>query len=173
MAAVPVSPRVLAVKRVLKLVGPGLLALALGACAAFDREHPQATAKEGDLLVKVENQRVELIHTFRQGEPNGLFDGVVKVSEKGKKDQLQEVNVICSLPNDPQWPSYDNLYGRAITKVSEAKGRTGETGWQILFHFDGRTEQRMGSNPGPWTAQLRDNLCRRGRFDDRPKRSQN
>jgi len=171
MAAVPPSARVLASRHGLPLLGAGVLAMGLNACAALDREHPQATAKEGEMLVKVDNQRVQLIKTFRQGEPNGLFDGVVNVSEKGKTDQLQEVNVVCSLPNDPQWPNYDNLYGRAITKASQAAGRTGETGWQILFHFDGQTEQRMGSNPGPWTGQLRDNLCRRGRFDDRPKRS--
>ena len=82
--------------------------------------------------------------------------------------QLLELNAVCSMPQSPGWPAYDNLYGRAIQRGEEAKGTTGTTSWQVLFHFDGRQEARMGSSPGPWLARLRDNLCRRGDFDDRP-----
>jgi hypothetical protein len=110
---------------------------------------------------------VRLAHAFRTAEPNALVDGVVRVEAKGDQ-QLLEVNAVCSMPNTPNWPSYDNLFGRPIHRVQEAKGATGTTRWQVLFHYDGRVETRMGGSPGPWLARLRDNLCRRGDFDDRP-----
>jgi hypothetical protein len=73
------------------------------------------------------------------------------------------------MPDLPNWPSYDNLYGKALGSAEESKGKRGNTQWQVLYHFNSPQEVKMGSNPGPWTSRLRDNLCRRGDFDDRPK----
>lgn len=150
--------------RLLVMLG---LSLGLGACQGGAAETPQAKAKPGDLLVREADVSVTLVKPFRQGEPNGLFDGVVSVARSGGP-VLMEINAICSLPGEPGWPPYDNLYGRPIRRVEDAAGRTGETKWQVLFNYSGRQDVRMGQKPGPWVDRLRDNLCRRGRFDDRP-----
>jgi hypothetical protein len=105
------------------------------------------------------------------GEPNGLFDGVIRVTAEGNTQPvLMEINAICSLPNEPGWPSYDNLYGRILSRAEEAEGRSGNTQWQVLYNFSGTQDVRMGQKPGPWTDRLRNNLCRREDFDDRPKK---
>jgi hypothetical protein len=146
-----------------------LLCLGLGACQRTPVEVPQAKARPGDLLVRSGAVAVTLVKPFRQGEPNGLFDGVVSLSDgAGRNPVLMEINAICSLPGEPGWPSYDNLYGRTIKRVEEATGRSGNTQWQILYNFSGPVDVRMGQKPGPWVDRLRDNLCRRGSFDDRP-----
>ncbi|MFN9989989.1 MAG: hypothetical protein ACK549_07050, partial [Cyanobacteriota bacterium] len=54
-----------------------LLGGALAGCQGLPRETPQATAKPGDGLVRVGKTVVTLVKPFRQGEPNGLFDGVI------------------------------------------------------------------------------------------------
>ena len=130
-------------------------------------ETPQSRAKVGDTLVRMEGTDVRLEHAFRPAEPNALLDGAVRVHTR-EGEQLLEINAVCSMPQAPGWPTYDNLYGRAIQRGEQAKGTTGTTNWQVLFHFEGRQEARMGSSPGPWLERLRDNLCRRGDFDDRP-----
>jgi hypothetical protein len=146
------------------------MALALSGCQMAPGETPQAKAQPGDVLVNVAGVSVRLVKPFRQGEPNGLFDGVVSLGSAGEaKPVLMEINVICSLPGEPGWPSYDNLYGRVVESAEEAKGRSGDTQWQLLFHFSGRQEVRMGQKPGPWADRLSENLCRRGSFDDRPQ----
>ncbi|MFM7265936.1 MAG: hypothetical protein ACKOZW_10180 [Cyanobium sp.] len=143
-----------------------LAATVLASCSGTG-ETPQSRAKVGDTLVRAGGVEVRLEHSFRPAEPNALLDGAVRVrSTEGQ--QLLELNAVCSMPQAPGWPTYDNLYGRAIQRGEEAKGTTGTTSWQVLFHFDGRQEARMGTSPGPWLARLRDNLCRRGAFDDRP-----
>jgi hypothetical protein len=144
----------------------GLLSTALGACGSA-RETALKNAAVGDTLVRAGDTTVMLAHAFRPGEPNALLDGAVRVRD-GAGERLLEVNAVCSLPNNPGWPAYDNLYGREIERPADAKGSSGITTWQVLFHFAGRQEARMGSSPGPWVARLRDNLCRRGDFDDRP-----
>lgn len=144
----------------------GLLSAALGACGGA-RETALKNAAVGDTLVRAGDTTVLLAHTFRPAEPNALLDGAVRVRDGGS-GRLLEVNAVCSLPNSPGWPAYDNLYGREIERPADAKGSSGSTTWQVLFHFEGRQEARMGSSPGPWLARLRDNLCRRGDFDDRP-----
>lgn len=146
-----------------------LLATTLGACGGA-RETALQHAAVGDTLVRAGDTRVVLAHTFRPAEPNALLDGAVRV-RNGSDERLLEVNAVCSLPNSPGWPPYDNLYGRAIARPGEARGTSGTTSWQVLFHFGGRPEVRMGTSPGPWLARLRDNLCRRGDFDDRPGKS--
>ena len=146
----------------------GLLGLvSLNGCGWLHREQALSTAKPGDLLVQVGQQRVELVQPFRAGEPNGLFDGVVRVRGGDQADQLVQVNGICSIPDEPQWPSYDNLYGSPMRSAATAEGRKGDTSWQVLFHFNGRREVKMGKDPGPWLGRLHDNLCRHGDFDDR------
>jgi hypothetical protein len=145
------------------------LSLGLGACQRVPSETPQAKAKPGDVLVRADGVSVTLVKPFRQGEPNGLFDGVVGLAaETGGTPVLMEINAVCSLPGEPGWPSYDNLYGRPIRRVEDATGRTGDTKWQILYNYSGPQDVRMGQKPGPWVDRLRENLCRRGRFDDRP-----
>jgi hypothetical protein len=150
----------------LTVLGAGLATAALAGCGGAG-ETPQSRARVGDTLVRAEGVAVALEHSFRPAEPNALLDGAVRVRSK-EGQQLLELNAVCSMPQAPGWPAYDNLYGRAIQRGEEAKGTTGTTSWQVLFHFDGRQEARMGSSPGPWLARLRDNLCRRGDFDDRP-----
>lgn len=153
---------------------PAALGLGLAACHLVPSETPQAKAKPGDVLVRSGSLTVTLVKPFRQGEPNGLFDGVIRVQKGANtKPELIEVNAICSLPGEPGWPGYDNLYGRSIASAEEAKGRSGDTQWQILFNFSGPQDVRMGQKPGPWADRLRDNLCRRGSFDDRPHRGAN
>jgi hypothetical protein len=146
-----------------------LLATVLGGCGG-GRETALKHAAVGDTLVRAGDTTVVLSHAFRPAEPNALLDGAVQVRD-GDGERLLEVNAVCSLPNSPGWPTYDNLYGRAIERPADAKGTSGTTSWQVLFHFEGRQEARMGTSPGPWLARLRDNLCRRGDFDDRPGKS--
>ena len=150
-----------------------LLSVGLMACQPQAKETPQATARVGDLLVHSGDDTIRLVKTFRQGEPNGLFDGVVSL-QRGDKGTptLIEINAICSLPDEPGWPSYDNLYGRTVQNADQAKGRSGDTQWQVLYHFSGRVETRIKQKPGAWVDRLRDNLCRRGPFDDRPTKAQ-
>ncbi|MEB3266179.1 MAG: hypothetical protein VKN13_06135 [Cyanobacteriota bacterium] len=148
-------------------------ALALGAtvtACGTQMETPQATARPGQVLVRVAQERVLLVAPFRAAVPNSLLDGVVRV-EGPAGQRLVEVNAVCSMPDLPGWPDYDNLYGRTIRQVTEAKGPSGRTEWQVLFPFRGQPQVRSGSTPGPWVARLRDNLCRRGEFDDRAQRS--
>jgi hypothetical protein len=148
------------------------LALSLGACQWGPKETPQAKARPGDLLVRSGGVAVTLVKPFRQGEPNGLFDGVVRLTPStGGTPALMEINAVCSLPGEPGWPSYDNLYGRPLRRVEEARGRTGDTQWQVLYNYSGRQDVRMGQKPGPWVDRLRENLCRRGEFDDRPRKA--
>jgi hypothetical protein len=157
------APCSVGVQRSLGLLG----LLALTGCGLLSREQPQSTAKPGDLLVQVGEQRVVLVQPFRGGEPNGLFDGVVKISGGSQPEQLLQVNAICSVPDDPQWPSYDNLYGTPLRSAAAAEGRKGDTSWQVLFYFNGRKVVKMGKDPGAWLGRLHDNLCRHGDFDDR------
>jgi hypothetical protein len=148
------------------------LGVTLGGCHLAATETPQAKAKPGDVLVRAGDIAVTLVKPFRQGEPNGLFDGVVSVgSPASGQTSLMEINAICSLAGEPGWPSYDNLYGRALTRAEDAKGRSGDTQWQVLFNFSGQPDVRMGQKPGPWVDRLRENLCRQGDFDDRPNKS--
>ena len=148
----------------------GLVGLLAG-CGHGHGEKPLSTAKPGDTVVVVGPERLELVQPFQPGEPNGLYHGIVRLQGgTNGKPQLYEVSAVCSMPNLPNWPNYDNLYGKALGSVQESKAQRGTTQWQILYHFNSPHEVKMGSNPGLWTARLRDNLCRRGDFDDRPKK---
>ena len=155
-------------RRLLPLLG---LVGVLAGCGNTHGEKPLSTAKPGDTVVVVGPQRLELVQPFQPGEPNGLYRGIVRLKGgTSGKPQLYEVNAVCSMPNLPNWPNYDNLYGKPLGSVEESKIQRGNTQWQVLYHFNSAPEVKMGSNPGPWTSRLRDNLCRRGDFDDRPQR---
>jgi hypothetical protein len=151
----------------------GLLSVSLTACGG-GREVPIQQAKEGDLLVKAGQSRVELVRPFKPGVPNGLYRGAVRVSQPGGAagGELHEVNAVCSIKGEPLWPTYDNLYGQPISERDQSGSATSSQRWQVLYHYDGKIETR-GTASGnaaaqPWAARLKDNLCRRGDFDDRP-----
>ncbi|MCP9791174.1 hypothetical protein KBZ20_06890 [Vulcanococcus limneticus Candia 3F8] len=149
-------------------VGVALL-LALAACGAR-REVAVQQARAGDTLVAEGDTRVDLVQAFRPGFPNGLYRGVVRVQEPGAPagGQLYTLSGICSVRNQPGWPTYDNLYGHRIDNLAEAERPASKKQGQVLYHFDGRIEASGGFIPTAWMQRLKDNLCRRGDFDDRP-----
>jgi hypothetical protein len=151
----------------LEALGVWTLTLALSACGGTPEVAVQK-AKVGELLVRAGDTRVWLAKGFQAGVPNGLYKGVVRVesSAQGSTGQLHQVSAVCSMKNLPGWPTYDNLYGNALTNVAEAGQFRDEGRWQLLYHFDGRTESSGPLNQQAWTDRLRDNLCRRGDFDD-------
>ena len=69
-------------------------------------------AEPGDALVIDGETTITLTQAFRPGTPNGLFDGGVLVSTPGVEERNAEVNAVCSMPDLPNWPNYDNIYGR-------------------------------------------------------------
>jgi hypothetical protein len=147
----------------------GLLGLALTSCGK-PQEVAIQHAKVGDLLVQSQQTRVELVRPFRPGVPNGLYGGAVRVREPAGAPggSIHEVNVVCSMAGVPGWPSYDNLYGEPTRNPPKAVSGPSPSRWQILYHYDGRIEANGKLAPHPWTTRLKDNLCRRGDFDDRP-----
>lgn len=144
-----------------------LLLAGLSACGG-PKEVAVQNASLGDPLVEADGTRVELAQTFRPGVSNGLYKGAVRLHGPGQpaEGSLHALNAVCSLADTPGWPPYDNLYGYPIEKVAEARELSGKSRWQILYHFDGRIEGSGDLEPQAWTARLRDNLCRRGDFDD-------
>ncbi len=141
--------------------------LALSACGGR-REVAVQDAALGDPLVEVDGVRVALAKTFQPGVSNGLYKGAVRVSGRGQMGEgtLYALNAVCSLEDSPGWPPYDNLFGYPIAAVSEAEPLSAQQRWQILYHFDGRIESKGELKPQPWMARLKDNLCRRGDFND-------
>ncbi len=146
-----------------------LLGVSIAACSAGPRETPIQKASAGDLLVEAGQSRVELVKPFSPGVANGQYKGIVKVTTKGGSPatQLYEVSAICSLPDQPHWPDYDNLYGNPIASVEKAGTFSDKDRWQILYHFDGRIEKKGNLKSDEWASKLKDNLCRKGSFDDR------
>ena len=131
-----------------------------------NKEIRVSDAKPGDTLVVVEDERIVLVDKFKPGQPNGLFDGSVKIISKNKPERLTEVNAICSMPDLPNWPEYDNIYGRWLEPGEAAGIEGGDTDWQLLIYFDG-SEQNKGSEPAPaWAQHLAQNACRKGEFQD-------
>jgi hypothetical protein len=159
------QPRGISISR-LPLGALGLLTLLLSACGGR-RETLAQGAGAGDLLVKAGETRVELVAPFQPGVANGLYKGVVKVSQPGGESRLFRVNGVCSLKGQPGWPTYDNLFGDPISDVKKIDAGPSPQRWQVFYHFDGRTESNNKLTIQPWMARLKDNLCRRGDFDDR------
>lgn len=146
----------------------------LAGCAA-QNEKPAHLAKPGDLLVRTSSgQEVRLVKPFRAGVPNGLYGGVIDVittsTDGRERTERIDANAVCSVEGVPGWPDYDNVYGSIHN--SEQTVAEDQERWQVLLHFDGRAEVRtddgLESSPLEWAPRLRDNLCRKGDFDDRP-----
>ena len=131
-----------------------------------NKEIRVSDAKPGDTLVVVGDERIVLVERFKPGQPNGLFDGSVKIISKNKPERLTEVNAICSMPNLPNWPAYDNVYGRWLKKGEKPGIIGGKTDWQQLIYFT-ETNQSKGRTHVPhWAKRLAQNLCRKGDFSD-------
>lgn len=149
----------------------GLLAclgLVLAGCGAPSKEVAIQKAKPGDLLVEVDGSRVELVRAFTPGVANGLHKGVVKLTSGAAdaKGQLYETTAICSVKGEPGWQAYDNIFGDPISNLNAKRAFPVKNRWQFLFHFDGRTEKIGTLEPSGWVSRLKDNLCRKGDFDD-------
>ena len=146
-----------------------LIALSMTAmqgCTNPVKETPSHEAALGDTLVVAGDAEVRLTHAFKPGQPNGLFDGGISVTTNGSEALQAEVNAVCSMPDLPNWPQYDNIYGRWL-KDGEIPGvEGGKTDWQLLLYFDGQTKEQ-GRKPAPaWAERLAQNLCRKGDFQD-------
>ncbi|KEF42062.1 MAG: hypothetical protein ER33_08040 [Cyanobium sp. CACIAM 14] len=153
----------------------GLLAalgMALAGCSSSTREVAIQNARTGDLLVEAGGHRVELVRPFQPGVANGQYKGVVKVSpaDAGGPPQLHEVSAVCSVEGQPGWPTYDNIYGNPINDPSVKAPFSAKDRWQILYHFDGRVEKIGALAEDGWASRLKDNLCRKGDFNDTVKR---
>ncbi len=143
-----------------------LLTLLLSACGE-PAEIAIKDAKANDLLVKSGQTRVILVAPFQPGVANGLYKGVIQVSQPDGQSRLFRVNAVCSIKNEPGWPTYDNLFADPIADRQQAAALgASPQRWQIFYHFDGRVEPNRKVKPEPWMARLKDNLCRRGDFDD-------
>lgn len=151
--------------RLLRVASGGLLALLLPACDGH-REIAVKDARVGDLLVKAGDTQVVLKAPFQPGVANGLYKGVVGVSQQGGQEQLHRVNAVCSIKGEPGWPAYDNLFGDPVSDLAKMDIGASPNRWQIFYHFDGRVESNGKLAAQPWMARLKDNLCRRGEFDD-------
>ncbi|QEY32646.1 hypothetical protein EVJ50_10840 [Synechococcus sp. RSCCF101] len=125
-------------------------------------------AEPGDLLVSVAGERVYLAGSFEPGVPNGLYDGEVRVVGPEGDERHAEVNAVCSMPDLPGWPAYDNIYGRWLETPGSAGEEGGDTHWQTLLPFEGEPSE-SGPEPSPaWAQRLARNLCRKGSFSDTP-----
>ena len=151
-----------------------LTTLGIHGCKSAPEEVKVKDAEPGDILVIVDGASVELTHPFKPGLPNGLYDGGVVVKGAGNDQRQVEVNAICSMPDLPNWPEYDNIYGRWLEDGEEPGVAGGDTDWQLLMHFDGK-EVNKGKEKAPsWAKRLASNLCRKGDFQDtKPNTSNN
>ena len=147
-----------------------LLATALGlrcqACNGAPTETRLHEAKPGDTLVIDGETTITLTKAFRPGTPNGRFDGGVSVSTPGVDGRSAEVNAVCSMPDLPNWPDYDNIYGRWLESGEDPGAKGGDTDWQLLIYFDGTNQNKGGEEAPPWAHRLAQNACRKGEFSD-------
>ena len=142
------------------------LAVTCQGCQTQTEETRLHTAKPGDVLVVVEDITVTLTKAFKPGTPNGLFDGGVEISSNGPTTQKAEVNVVCSMPDLPNWPDYDNIYGRWLKKDELPGDQGGKTDWQLLLKFNS-DEINKGREEAPaWAKRVAQNACRKGDFRD-------
>ena len=114
-------------------------------------------ASVGDTLVVVEDAEVRLTHAFKPGQPNGLFDGGISVTTNGSVTLQAEVNAVCSMPDLPNWPAYDNIYGRRLADGETPGVEGGKTDWQLLLYFSGESKEK-GREP-VLAKRLAHNLC--------------
>lgn len=144
------------------------VAIALAGCGTTPKEVAIQNAKPGDLLVEADGSRVVLVRAFTPGIANGLHKGVVKITPSAgdTQGQMYEITAICSVKGEPGWPTYDNIYGDPISDLKVKRPIPGKDRWQVLYHFDGRTEKIRKFDYGSWVSRLKNNLCRKGDFDD-------
>ena len=147
------------------LAGMIIACLSITSCSS-KKEIKIADATPGDTLAIVKDETVVLVSEFKPGQPNGLFDGGIKVDSKGKPTRLAEVNVVCSMPNLPNWPEYDNIYGRWLEDGEQPGEKGGDTDWQLLIYFDGDKKSTGEGEVPSWASRLAQNLCRKGDFRD-------
>ena len=148
------------------LAGIIIACVSITSCSA-KKETKIANAKPGDTLTIVGDTSVILDSPFKPGQPNGLFDGGVKVNSNGRQSRLAEVNVVCSMPNLPNWPEYDNIYGRWLEDGERAGNKGGDTDWQLLVYFNG-DQKSTGKEEAPtWALRISQNLCRKSDFRDK------
>ena len=131
-----------------------------------NKEIRVSDAKPGDTLVIVGDERIVLVERFKPGQPNGLFDGSVKIISKNKPERFTEVNAICSMPDLPNWPEYDNIYGRWLEEDETPGSEGGDTDWQLLIYFNGTTQNKGRQEAPTWAQRLAKNACRKEDFRD-------
>ncbi|WP_206749774.1 hypothetical protein [Synechococcus sp. UW179A] len=129
-------------------------------------EVPAKSAKVGEVLVATDDAQVVLTAPFRAGQPNGLYDGGVKIETPSAGTTHYEINAICSMPGLEGWPDYDNIYGKTISNPSDAGQEGGNTEWQLLLKFNGEDISKGKEKPPAWAKRLAQNLCRKGDFND-------
>ena len=129
-------------------------------------EIPAQRAKVGDVLITTDDVEVVLTAPFKPNQPNGLYDGGVKIKSTSTETTHHEVNAICSMPGLEGWPDYDNIYGKTINSPSDAGQEGGNTEWQLLLKFSGENISTGKKKPPAWAKRLAQNLCRKGDFDD-------
>ena len=93
-------------------------------------------------------------------------DQSVSASSAGLDAIRAEVNAVCSMPDLPNWPDYDNIYGRWLESGEAPGAEGGNTDWQLLIYFDGTTQNKGGEEAPPWAQRLAQNACRKGDFSD-------
>ena len=148
------------------LISAVALLMPFQGCKTTPKEVKYQDAQPGDVLVVSDNTMIELSHPFKGGEPNGLFDGGVIVIEPDNTRKQIEINVVCSMPDLPNWPEYDNIYGRWLETDEKPGVDGGDTDWQLLMYFDGNLVNQGKEEAPPWAKRLAENLCRKGDFQD-------
>ena len=154
------------------LISAVVLTMSFQGCKSSPKEVKYQDAEPGDALVVSDDTTIELSHAFKGGEPNGLFDGGVIVIEPGNGRRFIEINAVCSMPDLPDWPDYDNIYGRWLEADEEPGVDGGDTDWQLLMYFDGRSVNQGKQEAPSWAKRLAENLCRKGDFEDKPAKNQ-
>jgi hypothetical protein len=154
------------------LVSAVVLTMPFQGCKSLPKEVKYQNAEPGDALVVSEGTTIELSHAFKAGEPNGLYDGGVIVDEPDNGRRLIEINAVCSMPDLPNWPEYDNIYGRWLEADEEPGVDGGDTDWQLLMYFDGRLVNQGKQEAPSWAKRLAENLCRKGDFEDESAKNQ-
>ena len=150
-----------------KMLAGILIACVSVTSCSTKKETKISNAQPGDTLAIVGDTSVILDSPFKPGQPNGLFDGGIKVDSKGQATRFAEVNVVCSMPDLPNWPEYDNIYGRWLEDNEQAGEKGGETDWQLLVYFNGNKKSTGKEEAPSWALRVSQNLCRKSDFRDK------
>ena len=70
------------------------------------------------------------------------------------------------MPDLPNWPQYDNIYGRRVTDGETPGVDGGKPDRQLLLYPNGQTEETAREPAPAWAQRLAQNLCRKGDFLD-------